>query len=87
MKSIIQKNKECYFCFNPTVDEHHIFGGTANRKLSEEYGLKVYLCRECHRNAHNNNECNLYLKTIGQRIFEKEHTRDEFRKIFGKSYI
>ena len=30
------------------TEEHHIFGGP-NRKLSEEYGLKVDLCRECHQ--------------------------------------
>ena len=29
------------------LDEHHIFGGP-NRKNSEEYGLKVYLCHDHH---------------------------------------
>jgi hypothetical protein len=51
MKSIIQLNKNyCYICREQTgyiverrgLEEHHIFGGP-NRKLSEKYGLKVYL--------------------------------------------
>lgn len=31
------------------LEEHHIFEGTANRNLSEKYGLKVYLCQKHHR--------------------------------------
>ena len=50
-KSIIQ-NKDgcCYMCDllgtrqqGYTIEEHHCFGGP-NRKLSEKYGLKIYLC-------------------------------------------
>lgn len=48
-KSIIQKKKECIICNSLNVEEHHVFFGTANRKLSEKYGLKVYLCAEHHR--------------------------------------
>ena len=48
-KSIIQKKKECIICNSLNAEEHHVFFGTANRKLSEKYGLKVYLCAEHHR--------------------------------------
>ena len=51
MKSIKQDEKECFICrVNYDVatlyglHEHHIFEGTARRKLSEKYDLKVYLC-------------------------------------------
>lgn len=51
-ESLLQ-NKEsriCYLCarrgdysWKQVLEEHHIFGGP-NRHLSEEYGLKVYIC-------------------------------------------
>ena len=53
-KSIMQHEKECYICRKLVgagvplpgagLEEHHIFGA-ANRKLSEHYGLKVWLCK------------------------------------------
>ena len=69
---------------------HHIFGGTANRKKSEQYGLKVWLCYEHHlgkEGVHYNKKMMAYLHTIGQMRFEETHTREQFRKEFGKSYI
>ena len=42
---------ECYNCGDTrNPEEHHIFYGQRNRKLSEHYGLKVHLCPGCHRN-------------------------------------
>ena len=47
--SILGSRKgRCYLCSRcGQTQEHHIFGGP-NRTLSEKYGLKVYLCLECH---------------------------------------
>lgn len=60
-KSIMQDKcgGECYLCNlllgidTPAAcrEEHHVMHGTANRKLSEHYGLKVYLCPYHHRNG------------------------------------
>lgn len=98
MESIIQEKKECYICGDSGIEdmcgleEHHIFGGS-NRKWSEKYGLKVYLCGEkCHRNGpqavHRNKETNCRIKKAGQRAFEEHFgTREEFMKIFGRNYI
>ena len=48
-KSILQKDKECFLCTRmQDLEQHHIFGGP-NRKWSEKYGLKVWLCQRCHR--------------------------------------
>lgn len=48
-KSILQKDKECFLCTRmQDLEQHHIFGGP-NRKWSEKYGLKVWLCPRCHR--------------------------------------
>ena len=98
MKSIIQEDKErCYLCgmnayFEP-LDEHHVFGG-ANRKLSEKYGLKVYLhhsrCHIFHKTAvHQNAAINNALKAKVQGIAMEHYGWDtaEFIKIFGKNYL
>ena len=79
--------RECYICGRTDwIERHHIFGGS-RRKKSEKYGLTVDLCHYHHNGAHHNKELNLFLKRVGQTKFEKTHTRDEFREIFGKSYL
>ena len=92
MKSIIQTNKEnCFICGRRANEEHHCIYGTANRKLSEKYGLKVYLCTDCHRTGkyavHRCHEIDLKLKKIAQRKFEKEYPKLSFLQIFGKNYL
>ena len=91
MKSIIQDEKKCFISGQTFwLEEHHIFFGRANRKLSEQYGLKVWLTRDHHRGikgVHNNRELDLTLKRLAQTVFEETHTREEFRNIFGKSYL
>lgn len=98
MKSIIQQDKSrCLLCGMSAngdyLEEHHVYGG-ANRKLSEKYGLKVYLhgCR-CHRlgkeSVHQNAEVNKRLKAFaqGKAMAKYEWNKEDFIKIFGKSYI
>lgn len=75
------------------LERHHIFGG-ANRPISEKYGLVVYLCGErCHRtgkySAHQNGEVAQYLHEYGQEKAMRENnwTVEQFREIFGKSYL
>lgn len=90
MKSIIQDSRQCYVCGSPYVEEHHIFFGTSNRKNSEKYGLKVYLCYGHHRGdygVHHNQEADTRLKEMAQRKFEETHTREEFMAIFGRNYL
>ena len=84
-------DKRCEVCgdvFN--LERHHCFGGTANRKLSEKYGLVVWLCPEHHRGdsgVHKFRPLDLAIKQAAQMKFEEEHTREEFRAIFGKSWL
>lgn len=92
MQSIIQKEKQCYVCrtiFN--LHDHHIFYGTSNRKQSEKYGLKVWLCARHHNmsmdGVHFNKKLDTELKELAQRKFEETHTREEFRAAFGKSWL
>lgn len=92
MKSIIQDCKEvCYICGGRATEEHHCIHGSANRKLSEKYGLKVYLCPACHRTGklavHRNYFADKKIKQIAQKAFEKKYSHEEFMKIFKKNYL
>lgn len=93
MNSIITEHtKNCFLCGNPNVEEHHIFFGTANRNLSDRYGLVVPLCNKHHTGSaecpHKNRVIDLLLKYTGQMAFEKKHgDREDFRRTFGKSYL
>ena len=90
-KSIMQTERECYLCGRVTnLEEHHIFGGVANRKLSEKYGLKVYLCRRCHtgkNGAQYDKEKNLKLKQEAQKAFLTHNDLSTWMKLFGKNYL
>lgn len=69
----------------------HIIYGTANRRLSEKYGLKVWLCAKHHNmskdGVHQNRELDLRLKQLAQKRFEEEYPNESFLKIFGRNYI
>ena len=103
-RSIMQDRKECYLCRKKIEDEgiigrprdipleeHHVMHGTANRKLAEHYGLKVWLCAEHHRTGknavHNCCETDLILIRAGQRRFEEIHSHEEWMSVFMKNYI
>lgn len=82
----------CELCgANTECVRHHVFFGTANRKLSEKWGMVSWLCPGCHnmsnRGVHFNRENDLILKQRYQRIFEAEHGSVEFMQIFGRSYV
>lgn len=100
MKSIMHDKKEgtCYLCrrlhgnyFPKQTQEHHAIFGTAGRRLSERYGLKVYLCLEHHtagRDAVHNNAVTAHIiQRDAQEAFEKTHTRKEWMEIFGRNYL
>ena len=56
--------------------------GTANRRLSERYGLKVYLCPDHHRTGtmavHRNAEVAEILIKAAQIAFMKKYSFDQF---------
>lgn len=97
-----QEDGQCYLCnlqgiyiYHPYTEEHHIFEGTANRRKSEEHGMKVNLCPAHHRGnaqgnrqaVHHNSQMADMLHEAGQRKFEETHTREEFRREFGQSWL
>ena len=92
MESILQDNKECYVCGTTcNLHDHHIVYGTSNRKQSEKYGLKVWLCMEHHTGSagvHFNKDLDLHLKKLAQEHFEALYgARNEFMKVFGRNYL
>ena len=87
----MQTEKVCFVCgTTQNLHSHHVFGGP-NRRWSEAYGLKVWLCARDHNmsdaGVHFNKELDTQLKQIGQSTFEETHSRDEFMKIFGRNYL
>lgn len=94
MKSIIQNEKECYYCGSRlNLHEHHIFPGR-NRNNSEKYGLKIWLCDKHHNMSNDSVHFNdIYMKLtkiIGQLYFNISNldyiNDDEFLKIFKRNY-
>lgn len=88
----MQSEKECYICGKSyALENHHIYFGTAKRRISDKYGLKVWLCQYHHRDqkhgVHGNRELDLLIKKQAQEVFEEQRTREEFIKLFGRSYL
>ena len=91
MNSIMQTAKRCYICGSCAgLERHHVLSGTANRKLSEKYGLWVWLCHEHHTGKHGvqyDPELNRRTKREAQLAFEIDHGREEWMRIFRKNYL
>lgn len=90
-QSILQNEHECWFCGSRIgLEEHHIFAGTANRRISEQYGLKVYLCHRHHTGDHGaqyDKDMNILLKQEAQKAFERLHGHDEWMRLIRKNYL
>lgn len=99
MKSIMhQKDGTCYLCMKLegnyfpqlVTQEHHVIFGTSNRKLSEKYGLKVYLCLEHHLTGpnavHRNQAVREMLCRSAQEVFEQHYSNISFKEVFGKNW-
>ena len=87
----LQDKKECWVTGQTTgLHKHHIYGG-ARRKLSEKYGLYVYLTPYWHNasndGVHFDYEFDMKLKTLAQTEFEKVYSRDKFMELFGRNYL
>lgn len=93
--SILQgKGKRCYLSDAEGVplERHHIYYGVGKRKISDKHGFWVWLTPERHRGTYGvhgreGHSVDLLLKQDCQRAFEQEHSREEFMKIIGRSYL
>ena len=93
MKSIMQDPDDfrCYICgCVRNLEEHHAMHGTSNRKLAEQYGLKVRLCADHHRGrigVHTDEILDTRIKKDAQRAFEKIYGHSFWMKVFRKNYL
>lgn len=99
-RSVVQDDlSRCYFCgrSDQKLDRHEIYHsdmGGVLREKSKRYGLWVMLCHDsCHQNgeysAHRSKDVALMLKRKGQQKAMEHYgwTEQEFRDVFGKSYL
>lgn len=91
-KSIMQSEQESYLSGRTdSLEEHHIFYGQGRRKLSERYGLKVWLTHDEHNEppdgVHFNQAARRALERAGQEAFERKYPELNFMRIFGKNYL
>lgn len=95
--SKIQTTCECFICHKPytvKLDHHHAIGGR-NRSKCDEFGLWVWLCRECHTKLHDKGEHEKEIQAAAQNAFITEMKkkgvpedvcREEWYRQFGKFY-
>ena len=90
-ESIMSNVRECYICHRQgDLHLHHIYFG-ANRKHCDEEGCWCWLCPKHHNmsneGVHFNRELDLKLKAECQLRWERNGSREEFMKIFGRSWV
>lgn len=85
---------ECFLCgIYGYGEDHHIFGGNPNRRNSDEDGLIVFLCPQCHRHrkeaAHNCAETADALHRYGEELWmiQTGGNKDDFIIRYGKNYL
>lgn len=64
------------------IDPHEVYGGS-NRLRSIKNGFVVPLCRECHGREEVIEE----IRKQCEEIYERDHSKDDFIRIIGKSYL
>ena len=92
MKSIMQDEKKCFACGTTMgLHLHHVYPGTANRKISDKHGFTIWLCGRHHNlsndGIHFNKEFDLRVKQLCQKKYEETHSREEFMSLIGRNYL
>lgn len=82
-------NDRCRYCGTPYAQTHEVFGGSGRRQISIKYKMQVKLCYMCHLEVTLNPKGKkaTELKIEFQKKFEETHSREEFIRLFGKSYL
>ena len=80
----IVKSGICDYChkYSKRLDPHEVYGGS-NRQRSMKNKFIKLLCPKCHSNEKIINQ----LRKDVQKEYEKKHTREDFIKLIGKSYL
>lgn len=84
----ILKNKELSLHYEGETCRHEIYFGTANREMSKANGFWVNLLPQTHIDLHERRkDWDTWLKEKCQRKYELHHSREEFVKLVGRSYL
>lgn len=84
----LHESDYCFECDRPAQHTHHLLFGSANRKHSEDFGLTIQLCAECHARLHDrDNAMALRYRKMGQAAFEYKYSHEEYMRIFGKNFL
>lgn len=89
-----QDMNKCVITGRYDVHRHHVFyGNTGTRKKCELYGYIMPVWWKLHEQSPiaihegNNKYLDLYFKKVCQKDFEEKHgTREDFIKVFGRSW-
>ena len=92
MKSILQADTDyCFICGRYGTEIHHVFYGTANRKLADKYKLVVGLCYAHHRGSNGvhggNKDLDMQLKRYAQEKYMQAYPQGDFLSVFGRNYL
>ena len=92
VKSVLVEDMEhCVVCGREAINIHHIFCGTAKRKLSDDDGYIIPLCHKHHNGSneaiHFNRELEKEWRQIAQEHFERKNSRQAFIQRYGRSYL
>lgn len=94
MDSIIQNNHYCWLCEKVGLhvygtDRHHCIHGVGRRKLADEDGLTVYLCRSHHRALHDKGLYDLALQQEAQLAWMEYYnkTTEDWIARYEKNYL
>lgn len=81
---------KCIVCGAPAQHMHHVFMGS-KRKLADQDNYIIPLCYRHHLDSkdgiHFNTQLREEWQQIAQEHFERTHTREEFIKRYGRSYL
>lgn len=80
----------CFICGKYGTEIHHVFFGTADRKMSDKYGMIVGLCYNHHRGnngVHFNRKLDLKLKRYAQERFIEMYSEATYLAVFGRNYL
>ena len=87
---IVDDLSYCIECGRPYPHKHEVFFGEKQRKHSIKYGMILPLCylhHEGNDSPHHNRVIDMRYKKKAQAIWESIYgTREDFIRIFGKSY-
>lgn len=78
--------EHCIICGKRKNNLHEVFPGAFRLRSIKEH-MVLPLCSLHHKQIHDDIELSLFWKRSCQKLFEKSRTRDEFIKIFGRSYL